>query len=265
MLSLLKRKEVYGTILILLITFIIYRLVNKFINRIVIKGKNDLEIKRRKTLITLFNNIFKYVILILMVLLLMSLYGINTASIVAGLGVAGVVIGFGLQDALKDIVSGINIIMDDYFVVGDIVEYNDFMGTIIEFGLKSTKIKKLTGEVLIIANRNIDKIINISKEKASIVLYIPTAYEEKCEKVEKVLNEVLNYCKETYSDINQVEYMGIENFNSSSIDYAIKITCKRETQWDIKRKVLKEIKIAYDKNNLKIPYNQMEVHNGKNI
>ena len=59
------------------------------------------------------------------------------------------------------------------------------------------------------------------------------------------------------------EYLGINNFNDSSIDYLIKITCHRETHWNIKRQVLKEIKLAYDKNKIKIPYNQLEVHNGK--
>ena len=79
-----------------------------------------------------------------------------------------------------------------------------------------------------------------------IIINIPTAYEEKYEKVEKVLKEVLEKAKETYPEITEVEYLGINNFNDSSIDYLIKITCHRETHWNIKRQVLKEIKLAYD-------------------
>lgn len=200
-----------------------------------------------------------------MVIFLLNLYGVDTTSVITGLGIVGVVLGFALQEALKDIISGISIIFDDYFVVGDIVEYDGFTGTVIEFGLKTTKIKKATGEVMILANRNIDKITNISKERATLLLNIPTAYEEKYEKVEKVLKETLKKAKETYKDITETEYLGIDKLNDSSIDYLIKITCHRETQWNIKREILKEIKLAYDKNKIKIPYNQLEVHNGTKI
>lgn len=265
MLSFIKKKEVYGTILILIVSYIIYKIVKNIINKIVVKGKDPFEIKRKKTIINIFNNIFKYIMIIFIVLTLLTLYGINTSSLLAGVGIVGVVIGIGVQDALKDIIGGINIIMDDYFVVGDIVDFNGFIGTVIEFGIKYTKIKKITGEVLVLSNRNIDKIINISKEKSAIFITVPTAYEEKIEKVEKVLEDVLNISKEKYKDIEKVEYLGIESFSSSSIDYAIRITCKRETQWDVKRLILKEIKLAYDSNKIKIPYNQLEVHNGIKI
>lgn len=264
-LKLLSKKEVYGTLLIIGITLIIYRIINLLLDKIVIKGKDKLDKKRRKTIINIFKNVIKYVLFIFMVIFLLNLYGVDTTSVITGLGIVGVVLGFALQEALKDIISGISIIFDDYFVVGDIVEYDGFTGTVIEFGLKTTKIKKATGEVMILANRNIDKITNISKERATLLLNIPTAYEEKYEKVEKVLKETLEKAKETYKDITEVEYLGIDKLNDSSIDYLIKITCHRETQWNIKREILKEIKLAYDKNKIKIPYNQLEVHNGTKI
>lgn len=264
-LEFLSRKQVYGTFIIIVVTLIIYKITNSFIDKIVINGKDELEKKRRKTLVHILKNIFKYILFIIMIIILLNLYGINTNKFIAGLGIAGVVIGFALQEALKDIINGISIIFDNYFVVGDIVEYNGFTGTVIEFGLKSTKIKKISGEVLIIANRYIDKITNISKEKATIVLNILTAYEEKFEKVEKVLTETLEKAKETHSEITNIEFLGIENFKESGIEYSIRITCKRETHWNIRREVLKEIKKAYEKNKIKIPYNQLEVHNNAKL
>jgi len=68
---------------------------------------------------------------------------------------------------------------------------------------------------------------------------------------------------EKYTDIVEVDYLGIDSFCESCINYSIKIVCKRMTQWDMKRNILKEIKLTYDKNKIKIPYNQLEVHNGK--
>jgi len=264
-LDFLSTKQVYGTLIIIAVTIIIYNLINSLLDKIVVKGKDELEKKRKNTIVHLLKNIIKYILFILIAIVLLNLYGVNTTSLIAGLGIAGVVIGFALQEALKDFINGISIIFDNYFVVGDIVEFEGFTGTVIEFGLKSTKIKKISGEVLVIANRYIDKVINISKEKATIVLNIPTAYEEKYEKVEKVLKETLENSKEKYKEITNVEYLGIENFCESYIEYSVRITCIRETHWNIRREILKEIKIAYEKFKIKIPYNQLEVHNGTKL
>lgn len=259
-------KQVYGTLLILLVTFVLFRVTKIVINKLNIPSKDPLERKRNKTLISLINNVLKYVIILIMVLSLLSLYGVNISGIIAGLGIISVVLGFALQDALKDIINGFNIMFDYYFVVGDVVTYQDFTGTVVDFGLKTTKIKKNTGEVLIIANRNIDKVINISHERATVVISIPTAYEEKYDKVERVLNSVLKKVDENYENIIQPCFLGIDSFSESSIVYTIKFSCKkRETQWDLKRAVLKEIKEAYERNHIKIPYNQLEVHNGFKI
>ena len=177
-LEFLTKKQVYGTLIIILVTCVIYQLIVYIIDKITIHGKDELEKKRRLTTIHLFKNISKYLLIIFMILSLLNLYGFNTTSFIAGLGLAGALLGLSLQDTLKDVLNGISIIFDNYFVVGDIVTYNDFTGTVISFGLKSTKIKKYTGEVLTISNRNIDKIINLSQEKDTVILNIPTHYEE---------------------------------------------------------------------------------------
>lgn len=172
----------YGPIIVILGAIFIYSVISIVLNKATIRGKTEYERKKRKTVILLFQNITKYVCLIFAILMILNIYGVNTSSIIAGLGIASVVIGLALQDALKDIISGINIIMDNYYVVGDYVKYGDFTGIITSFGLKSTKIKDFNGNVLNIANRNIDKIINISQERHVIYLRVPTAYEASEEK-----------------------------------------------------------------------------------
>ena len=264
-LEFLSKKEVYGTLIIIIVTYIIYNLIISIIDRITIHGKDELEKKRRLTTIHLFKNISKYLLVILMILSLLNLYGVNTASFLTGLGLAGALLGLSLQDTLKDVLNGISIIFDNYFVVGDIVTYDDFTGTVIGFGLKTTKIKKITGEVLSISNRNIDKIINLSQEKDTVTISIPTAYEEDYNKVAKVLTKTINNIKDSNQDVKEVLFLGIEELDDSSVIYQVRFTCKRGLQWELKRLFLKEIKIAYEKNNLKIPYNQLEVHNGKKL
>ena len=264
-LDFLLKKQVYGTLIIVLVTCIIYQIIIYIIDKITIKGKDELERKKRLTTIQLFKNISRYILIILMVLSLLNLYGVNTTSFIAGLGIAGALIGLALQDTLKDVLNGISIIFDNYFVVGDIVTFNDFTGTIAELGLKTTKIRKYSGEILTISNRNIDKIINLSQEKDTVIIDIPTAYEEKFDKVESVLTKTINSIKDNNEDVKEVEFLGLNEFAESSMIYQVKFTCSRGTQWTIKRLFLKEIKLAYEKNSIKIPYNQLEVHNGKKL
>ena len=261
-----KSPKFYGPIIAILVAYIIYLIIDNIINKASIKGRNELEKKKRKTVILLAKNIIKYLLVIIVFLIILNIYGVNTNSLIAGLGVIGAVIGLAFQDALKDIIGGINIILDNYFVVGDLVCFSDFTGTIMEFGLKSTKIQNAKGEVLILANRNIDKIINLSQKKCAILLTIPTAYECDHKKVEKVLKSVLTKIKKE-DDVseNDTEYLGIDSFAGSSINYLIRIKCKQGTQFAIKRLALKYIKEAYEENDLKIPYDQIEVHHGSDI
>ncbi len=265
LLDILKKKQVYGVILVIAFSFLIYKFLLSVVKKIVIKGKTPIEIKRRKTIQILFENIILYVIFIIAILIILEIYGVDTKSLIASLGVAGVVLGLALQDTVKDIISGITIIMENYFVVGDYVTFGDFTGEIISLGLKSTKIKSINGDVLIIANRNISNIINQSQKLAGVIIDVPTAYEEKTEKVEKVLKEAIEQIKLIEGVSKESTYLGINELGSSAVNYRIKIVCRQGRKYDIKYESLKIIKQAYDKNKLKIPYEQIEVHNGKDI
>jgi len=259
------QKEIIGPILILVVGMLLVRIISSAMEKIINSGKEGFEQKRRKTIVELINNIIKYFIYILMVIFILNIYGVDTKSIIASLGVAGVILGFALQSTVEDLISGMAIIMDNYFVIGDIVTFNDFTGEVIAMGLKSTKIRKANGEVYIIANRNINSVINISQHKAGITLEIPTAYEESVEKVEKILKKVVEDAKKLPNIYKDSKYLGINSMNDSAINYAIIIYCKQDQQWQIKREILKMIKLAYEKENIKIPYPQIEVHNGAKI
>jgi len=242
---------------------IIYNIFKIIIRCLVKGGKSSFEKKKKRTIIKLAENIFKYVLFVVVICFILEAYGIDTKSLVAGIGVAGVVLGLALQDFLKDLISGLSIILDNYFIIGDIVEYDGFTGEVVEFGLKSTKIRSFNGDTYSIANRNIDKIKNLSQKSSNLMLTIPTAYEEKEEKVSKVLEGAIKKIIEETEADEESCYLGIENFSSSHIDYLIKIHCPQDKRWVVKRKALIIIKNEYDKNKVKIPYTQIEVHDAK--
>ncbi|MDE5539516.1 MAG: mechanosensitive ion channel family protein, partial [Bacilli bacterium] len=112
---------------------------------------------------------------------------------------------------------------------------------------------------------NIDTIINSSQKKANLLIEVPTAYEESCEKVEEVLQKVINEAIKEKLILSDSAYLGINQLDSSSVMYLIKIHCDQAERYTVKRAMLKKIKQAYEKAGIKIPYNQIEVHHGKNI
>lgn len=258
-------KKVLGSALTIVIAIILVKIFKNLVSKILIKGKTTFEIKRRKTIIELIGSILKIIIYIIAGLIILDFYGINTKSLIASFGVAGAVLGLALQDSLKDLISGISLILENYLAVGDIVTYNDFTGEVIELGLRVTKIKKASGEVMIIANRNIDSIINLSQKKANLFIEIDTAYEEKEEKIEKVLMEVIDKAIVDKLILPDSEYLGIKALGASSVKYLVKINCDQSGRYSVEREMLKRIKNAYDKNKIKIPYNQIEVHHGQEI
>lgn len=259
------QEKVIGPVLVLAIGFIVIRIITSLTKKMINHSKQEFETKRRNTVVELINNIIKYFIYILMVIFILNIYGVDTTSIIASLGVAGVILGFALQSTVEDFVCGISIILDNYFVIGDIVTYNGFTGEVIEMGLKSTKIKKVNGEVYVIANRNINSVINLSQQSAGLIIKVATAYEASVEHVEKVLKEVVENAKKLPHIYKASKYLGIEEMSDSSVNYSIFISCKQDQQWQVRRDILKLIKLAYEKENIKIPYPQIEVHNGENI
>ena len=263
--DIIMTKQIFGTAVVILVTFLLISMFNKGIEKIMIKGKTAFEVKRRKTIVKLFQSIFKYVLIIIAFLIILDFYGVDTKSLIASLGVAGVVLGLALQDTVKDFISGIMLIMENYLAVGDTVTYNDFTGEVLELGLRTTKIKGFDGEVMIIANRNIDTIINASQKKATLYINIPTAYEEQVEKVEKVLTEVIETAKTDKVVLPDSAYMGVNGLESNGVNYLIYVVCNQDDRYKVNREILKRVKMAYDKAKIKIPYEQIEVHHGKDI
>lgn len=262
-LEVIFRKEIIGTLITIIVAYTAYIMVRFIIEKLLSKNKSEYDKKRKRTVAELLKNICKWLLIAITMIIILDLFGMDVSSLIASLGIASAVGALSLQDTLKDIINGASIIMDNYFVVGDYVKYNGFHGQIIEFGLRSTKIMNFDGEVLVLANRNISEVINLSQKTASTLILAPTAYEAPVEKVEKVLNEIVEEVKTWDTMKKDTAYIGINELKDSCIEYGIRIYCSPGKIWTYKREILKMIKQKYDKNKIKIPYNQLEVHNDK--
>lgn len=258
-LSNMMTREKYISIAIIIIGTIIYFISKKIIKKIIIRNENSPRLnKKKKTYLRLFNNILKYVLIIIIALLILQINGVNVTSIIASLGLVSVIAGFALQDALKDVIMGINIVIDDYFSVGDVLKIGDVEGKIIEIGLKSTRMKDINnGNVFVISNRNISEALNLSEQ---LDIDIPLPYEEKITKIEKIIDTMIEQISKL-ANVTNIEYKGLNEFADSAIYYKIRIFCKPEHKPQVKRDANRIIKLELDKNNINIPYKQIDIHN----
>ena len=248
------------SILTILIGIGIYLLIEIIVNKLVekIKKKNkSSKTKKALTYAKLFKNISKYLILLFCIIVILDINGFNVSSLLAGIGIASVVVGLAIQDALKDIIMGFNILVDHYYEVGDIVKIDNVEGKVIELGLKTTKLKDInTQEVYVVANRNISKALIDSKQ---FDLDIPCPYDKKINEIEDILNIIINEVKKI-KGIESVEYKGIQEFADSSINYKIRMNANPEMIPQLKRDIRVIIKKEFDKHGMEIPFMQVDIH-----
>lgn len=257
-------KEAIKSGIVVVISLLVYIILKSFIKGVLKINKRTKDKKRVTTLSKLLINIIKYIILICAVLAILSIHGVDTKAFVTSLGVIGILAGLALQDMLKDIIAGTSIIIEDKYDVGDYVIVNGFEGEVILVGLKTTRIKAYNQQVLIINNRNIEKVINLTKTNPKAIIDISVSYNSDLEKVERVLN---NVCAKLSKELpylkSKLEILGVEKLDESAIVYRIVGDAKPDylSPLRLKRAFLREIKIQFDANNIEIPYNQLVVHN----
>lgn len=265
-LGLIVPKVIYMPIIIIICAIITQKIFNIIIKKTFdpTKKRNKIDSRKSSTLKSILMNIVKYVVWVIAILAILSVFGVDTAAIVTGLGVASLVIGLAFQDILKDILSGVSILFENAFAIGDLVKIGDFQGTVIAIGLKTTKVQAYTGEVKIISNRNITEVINYSVDKTLAVVDIPVSYDAKIDKVEKILMVTAATLKEKLPSLSgDIELLGVQALADSAVVFRLVAKCKPAKHFEVERQMRKAFKNSLDKNGIKIPYMQIEVHNDK--
>ncbi len=262
LLEIILSKEVVAPVLIIAFSILIYGVISRIVKKLFrIKSKRINE-KRQKTFVGLVNNVIKYFILIIALMMILEVYGIDTKSLVASLGVVSLVAGLALQDLLKDIIGGFSILLEDQYSVGDVVTISGFTGTVVALGLKTTKIKAYTGEIKMIANRNISEVVNHSMEENNALIDISIGYEEDVHKVSEFLTELCQTLTEELKLPHPAECLGVEELADSSVVFRLAIPSMYADKFRIARKVRERIKEECDKNHIVIAYPQVVVHHG---
>lgn len=259
---LLDTKLMHSLAVIIGFSFI-YFVINKVAKRMLkIKSKRLMD-KKQKTVISLINNITKYFLIIVGVITILSINGFDTSSLIASLGVASAVVALAFQDTLKDLFAGVFIVFENQYNIGDTVKINDFKGEVMSVGLRTTKLKAYTGEYCFISNRTINSVINYSMSKSLAIVNVDVAYEEDLDKVNKVLEKLFVKLEKEMPEIKgNIIVDGVDNLGDSGVTIRITALTQPLKNFDVERKLRKEIKCEFDRVGITIPYNQVVIHNG---
>ena len=255
-------KEVITTICIILAALLFYIAIKQLISRVFLKKAKYHSNKKALTLLTILTNVAKYIILAIALLMILATWGVDTKALVASLGVAGAVAGLAMQDMIKDFIGGADILTEDQFKVGDNIQVGNFRGNVISLGMKTTKIRAYTGEVKIIANRNISEVINYSVMSAICVVDVGLSYDNTVEQAEKVLQTAIDNASKKVNYLKKpVTILGIEELTNDSVVYRVEAEVGAMKNFEFNRILLKEILKEAEANNLTLSYNKVDVHN----
>lgn len=253
-------QRAFWSVIVIIFSLIIYRIITRFLNSKEKKNSKILSDKKNKTFIRMLKSVVGYLLGIITVLMILQIYGVNVNSMLAGVGIASIVVGFALQDAMKDIFRGFGIISDGYYEIGDVIKYGDNVGQVISISLQTTKIQDMnTTNIVSIANRNIDQV-----EKVSGYVYIPVPmpYDIKLSKAESIMEEIVKKIQKR-DNIASAAYQGISDITSSSLNYQLYITCDPINKLQARRDVLHIIVETLEEKKIEIPHNQLDIHTKK--
>lgn len=217
--------------------------------------------RKIKTTASLIRSLVKYATVLVAVAILLSIWGVNVAGIVASIGVLTLVIGLGCQSLISDIVSGLFIVFDDYFSVGDMVIVDGFRGYVEEIGLRAIKLNDNCGNIKSINNGSISSCVNLSRQPNYISITLDASYNEDVERVEAVFARELPAIKERMPQIiDGPWYKGIDGFTQAGVSYCFAFTTKAEYRFQATRDFKREIYKMFVDNDIIVPLNQITVN-----
>lgn len=227
-------------------------------------SSSEAKEKRENTLIRIFSATLKVVVWVLALLMVLQELGFAIGPLLAGLGVAGLAFGFGGQYLIRDLVSGLFIIMENQYRTGDVVCFGDTCGLVEDISLRMTTLRDLDGTVHHVPHGEITKTSNLSKLFARVNLNIGIAYNSNLEKVIEIVNQVGQELAEDKDwqemIIKAPQFLRVDDFADSAIVIKVLGETKPLKQWDVAGELRKRIKIAFDREGIEIPFPQRVVH-----
>ena len=215
------------------------------------------------TMSTVLISIIKYSMRIIGFCWVLTIIGVNVSTIFASIGILALIIGFGAESLVADIVTGVFVLFENEYNIGDIIEVDGFRGTVTEIGIRTVSIQDSGGNIKIINNSDLKNIINRSNQKSTAVCDIGVAYETDLEEFDKlvikIIDEITDRNPEAFK--SGIKYLGVQELGDFSITLRFAAEAEENKVFATRRLLNKELKIAFDRHNVSIPFPQIQVRN----
>lgn len=258
--------RVAGAVFVAVLLWWVLRLVIRRIERKLGEprpGSLTAQEQRTRTLVSLLRSVGRVLIGLVFISMFLRAIGVDLGPIIAGAGVLGLAISFGAQSLVKDVISGLFILMENQFGVGDVIRIEGVSGAVESMTLRVVVLRDVHGVVHIVPNGEIKKVSNLTRTWSRVVLDVGVAYREDTDRVVEVMRRV---GQELWDDaewrpllVEPVEVPGIENFAESAVTIRMTVKTLPLKQWDVARELRRRLKRAFDREEIEIPFPHQKV------
>ena len=213
--------------------------------------------QRAEAIGALLRSVITATVLIIALLLILPILGIDVAPLLASAGVLGVALGFGAQSLVKDYLSGIFLVFEDQYGVGDLVDLGEAVGVVEDVTLRITRLRDLSGVVWYVRNGEILRVANQSQGWVLAAVDIPVAYDENLDKVRECINAVAEdmYGDPQYDDmlLGKPTYAGVESVSGEAVFIKVIAKAAPEKQIPLTRAIRARVKESFDRAGVRVP------------
>jgi small-conductance mechanosensitive channel len=218
---------------------------------------SERRLQRAKTIASLLKSIATGVIFSIAFITILAELGVNIAPLLASAGIAGVALGFGAQSLVKDFISGIFMVLEDQYGVGDAIDMGEAKGVVESVGLRVTRLRALDGSVWYVRNGEVVRVGNNGQGWARAVIDVPIAYDEDIERVRELLLQTANevVADEPYRDmvLEPPEVWGVETLSPDAVVVRLVVKTQPLKKDDVARALRQRIKVAFDEHQVERP------------
>jgi small conductance mechanosensitive channel len=209
--------------------------------------------QRARALAGVLRSVVSFLVFLVAGFLVLDELGINLAPLLAGAGIAGVALGFGAQSLVKDFLSGMFILIEDQFGVGDVVTIDGTSGTVEAISLRTTQLRGVDGTVWHIPNGEIRRVGNMSKHWSRAVLDFEVAHGTDLERARAVIKRVADEVWRERDDVlEEPEVLGVEAIRASGIAIRLVVKTTPSRQWETSRQLRERVKLAFDAEGIEV-------------
>ncbi len=218
-------------------------------------------VKKGKAIFNLLSSFIKYLSMICFLFATLRAFNVDTATLLAGVGILSLIVGLGAQPLIEDIISGLFIVFENVFDVGDIIIVDGFRGTVREIGIRTTRFEDTSGNFKIMNNSDLRTVINLTDHLTLVPCVVQIEYGESIERVEAVIKDNIEKIGKAIPDIVEGPfYKGVSELGASGVSLKFVARCEEANRFQVERDMNREFKLLFDANEISIPFTQVVIH-----